>query len=231
LVITVDGPAAAGKSTVARALARRLGFRYLDTGAMYRAVTWKALREDVDLEDPRALARVAEEAEIELLPAKDGVRVRVDGRDVSREIRSSEVTENIHYLADEPLVRRELIEQQRDFAREHSVVAEGRDQGTVVFPNADVKFYLDASIEERARRRMEDLEGGGEDVPLEEVRRQIRERDQQDRSRPVGGLRRSEDMVRLDSTDMDVDEVVEQMAEEIDRRVGLPERVFDNPEN
>jgi cytidylate kinase len=162
LVITVDGPAAAGKSTVARALARRLGFQYLDTGAMYRAAT-----------------------------------------------------QDIYRLADQPAVRQILIEQQRALARGRDVVAEGRDQGTEVFPDAAVKFYLDASLEVRARRRLKDMGGT---ATLEEVKEQVAERDARDRSRPMGALRQVEDMVCIDSTQMSVEAVVETMLEEIGRR-------------
>jgi cytidylate kinase len=218
LVITVDGPAAAGKSTVARRLARRLGIRYLDSGAMYRAVTWQALASGIDMENPQELARLAAGARIELRPAEDGSRVFCDGRDVTRKIRTPQVTESIYRLADEPAVRRALVEQQRGFARRHDVVAEGRDQGTEVFPDADVKFYLDASPEERARRRLRDLRESGVEADLERVRRQVDERDARDRSRPVGALRRLEDMVLIDSTNMAVDEVVAAMVAEVERR-------------
>lgn len=216
MVITVDGPAAAGKSTVARALAERLGFLYLDTGAMYRAATWKALQCEADLEDPRELARVVRDCSIALEP-RDGMRVLCDGRDVTSEIRTPRVTENIYHLADEPQVRRALIEQQRRFARGRDVVAEGRDQGTEVFPDAAAKFYLDADVKERARRRLKELEKRGEDVALQQVERSVVERDARDRARPMGALRRSEDMIRIDSTDMSVDEVVQAMAEEVER--------------
>ncbi|MFO7958697.1 MAG: (d)CMP kinase [Candidatus Brocadiia bacterium] len=214
--MTVDGPAAAGKSTVARKLAQRLGFRYLDTGAMYRAATWKALDAEADVEDPDELAAVTEETRIELTP--DG-RVLCDGRDVTEEIRTPEVTENIFHLADEPAVREVLIEQQRRFARDHDVVTEGRDQGTEVFPDAEVKFFLVAGLEERARRRLQDLQRNGRDPSLREVKRQVMERDAKDRSRPVGALRKTEDMILIDSTDMTADQVVEAMFEEVSRRL------------
>ncbi|MHC4480880.1 MAG: (d)CMP kinase [Planctomycetota bacterium] len=224
MVITVDGPAAAGKSTVALRLARRLGFLYLDTGAMYRAVTHRALQAGMDMADPCALARAAEQARIELEPADDGLCVRCDGVDVTRAIRTAEVTRNIYRVADEPAARRVLIEKQREFGRRHDVVAEGRDQGTEVFPGAEVKFYLDASVEERAARRLKDLRRGGGDASEEEVRRELAERDTRDRSRPVGALRRQGDMVVIDSTDMTVDEVVAAMVAEIRRRRLLPDR-------
>jgi cytidylate kinase len=218
LVITVDGPAAAGKSTVALRLARRLGFLYLDTGAMYRAVTWKALESGVDTADPEALAAIAREADVELRPTEEGLRVLCDGRDVTREIRTPQVTRNIYRVADEPAARCALIEKQREFGRRHDVVAEGRDQGTEVFPDAELKFYLDASLQERAARRQKDLDAAGSRVELDEVVREVAERDARDRSRPMGALRRHDDMVLLDSTDMTVDEAVEAMMAEVRRR-------------
>lgn len=216
-MITVDGPAAAGKSTVARELARRLGFRYLDTGAFYRAVTWKVLASGVDVSDPRQLVAVAEAARIELRSDDRGLRVLCDGRDITREIRTPEVTENIYRVADEPAVRKVLVERQREFGR-HDLVAEGRDQGSEVFPGAELKFYLDASAEQRARRRLQDLTESGQDASPDAVLRQLTDRDAKDRSRPVGALRRTEDMVLLDSTDMSADEVVDAMVREIKRR-------------
>jgi cytidylate kinase len=225
LVITVDGPAAAGKSTVARWLARRLGFQYLDTGAMYRAVTWKALESGVDMSDARQLAEVAEQARVEIRPGGEGLRVFCDGCDVTRSIRTPEVTENIYRLADEPAVRRVLIEWQREFGRRYDLVAEGRDQGTEVFPNADVKFFLDAALEERARRRLADLRAAGNDVSLEAVVRQVAERDAKDRARPVGALRKQDDMILIDSTNMAADDVVEVMAAEIERRTARLSRL------
>lgn len=237
-MITVDGPAAAGKSTVARRLARRLGFQYLDTGAMYRAVTWKALRSGADLSDARVLAKVAEQARIEIKPDGEGLRVFCDGRDVTRDIRTPEVTENIYRLADEPAVRRVLIGWQREFGRRYDLVAEGRDQGTEVFPDADVKFFLDAALEERARRRLADLREAGGTASLEDVIRQLAERDAKDRARPVGALRRQDDMILIDSTSMAADDVVEVMAAEIERRTarhlglrpgGAPSRLDGTP--
>ena len=177
MVITVDGPAAAGKSTVAQLLARRLGFRYLDTGAMYRAATWKALRAGVEMDDPRQVAGVAERARIELVPGGDGLRVICDGEDVTQAIRTAEVTESIYHVADEPAARSPLIMQQRLLGRRFDLVAEGRDQGTEVFPEAEVKFYLDASLEVRARRRL--LEMAMADCPPtpQEVKQQVARRD------------------------------------------------------
>ncbi len=216
MVITVDGPAAAGKSTVARRLARALGFQYLDTGAMYRALTWRALQSGTPLDDPRALVELAENTRIELTP--DG-RVLCDGTDVSGRIRTPEVTNNIFRVADEPGVRKVLIQQQRRIARDRDIVSEGRDQGTDVFPEADLKFFLEASLEERARRRLRQQRQNDKDLTLEEVKRQMARRDRQDRSRPVGSLRRTDDMIVIDSTNMTADEVVRCMRRKVERRL------------
>ncbi len=185
---------------------------------MYRAMTWKALRDGVDLDDAEALRRMVHRTRLDLRPRDGAMKVLCDGRDVTQEIRSTRVTENIFHLADEPGVRRALIEQQREFGRRHDLVTEGRDQGTDVFPDADVKFYLDASVEERARRRLQDLSPSERTASLDSVRRQIATRDAKDSARPMGALRKREDMIVVDSTDLSVDEVVERMLVEIERR-------------
>ncbi len=212
MIITLDGPAAAGKSTAARRLAIRLAFRYLDTGAMYRAATWKALQTGADLGDPGALAELVRGTCIELKP--DG-RVVCDGRDVTEEVRSPRVTRDIYHLADEPSVREAMRVHQRRFAREGDLVSEGRDQGTEVFPDADLKFYLSASLRERARRRWKELREAGRGRPLEEVRRELAERDARDSKRPVGALRRTDDMILIDNTDMTPEEAVRVMVEHV----------------
>jgi len=217
LIVTIDGPAAAGKSTVARALAKRLAFEYLDTGAMYRAATWKAMKEGVDLHDPVAVARVVAEARIEIDRSGGTVRMLCDGQDVATEIRTPQVTDNICRVADLPAARRVLIEQQRKFSQGHNLVAEGRDQGTDVFPDAEVKFYLCASLDARAARRLIDLRELGVPAAFEQVRKEIAARDRLDEARPVGSLRLADDMIVIDSTDMTPDEVVDEMAAAVER--------------
>ncbi|MEZ6187065.1 MAG: (d)CMP kinase, partial [Planctomycetota bacterium] len=194
--IVIDGPAGAGKSTVARRLAERLGGTYLDTGAMYRAFTLRALRLQVDLEDPAALARVVDQGSLELHADEAGLRVRLDGEDVTQAIRTPEVTRSIHHLASCGPVRERLVAEQRRLAERlpRPVVAEGRDLGSVVFPGARVKVYLDASVEVRARRRLADL--GDAAPPLAELEREIALRDERDSTREVAPLVRVPDAVR-----------------------------------
>ncbi len=215
MIVTIDGPCASGKSTAARALAGRMGLHYLDTGAMYRAVTWKAMQSGVELQgDPDSIIRIARSIRIDFIDSHEGVRVICDGRDVTADIRSPEVTRMIKYVADQPAAREEMVRLQRRQAALHSgIVTEGRDQGSVVFPDADVKFYLDADEETRAKRRMLEFRAKGFETDFSEVLEDIRQRDIVDRQRRVGGLRRTDSMVVIDTTDMSVEQVVSKMAD------------------
>ena len=221
LVIAIDGPVGAGKSVVARTLAARLGFRYLDTGAMYRAVTLKALRERADMEDPDALTRVAQSCEIELAPGPGGVRVLLDGEDVSSAIRSIEVTNNAFYPSQTPGVRARMVELQRAEASRGPLVAEGRDMGTVVFADSPAKFYLDASVAERARRRHAEHVARDDDVSLEEVKRQIILRDRRDSERAASPLQRARDAEYIDSSNLTIDQVVDRIMAALSKK-GIP---------
>lgn len=207
MIVTIDGPAGAGKSSAARALARRLGFLFLDTGAMYRAVTLAAVRRQVDWRDPDLVARLASEIRLELA----GDVVRLDGEDVTAAIRTSEITRLTRHVADNPAVRRLLVERQREFARQGDVVSEGRDQATVAFPAAECKIYLTAGPEERARRRLRDLLQKGEQVAFEEVLRRQEARDQGDFERPVGGLCRAPDAIEVATDGLTPQEVVDRL--------------------
>ena len=217
MIITVDGPAGAGKSTVARALGRRLGFRYLDTGAMYRAVALAGMRQGVDWGQPAQLTRLARELRIELL----GDRVFLQGEDVTEVLRSSEVTAVTRFAADNPGVREHLVRLQRKAAAGGDVVTEGRDQGSVVFPEAACKIFLTASPEERARRRLGDFQAQGETGTLEEVLADIVRRDTQDATRPVGPLVRPADAIEVVTDAMSFDEVVDHLVSLVRRRQAI----------
>ena len=213
MIITIDGPAGSGKSTAARLLAKTLGIAYLDTGATYRALTLAAMQQGLDLTNEAALAELAGRLDLHMAPAETGTVVVLDGQDVSAEIRSVEVTDKAHYAADSPAVRAVLVVLQRRIGEELArrsggVVAEGRDQGTVVFPDADVKFYLDASPEVRARRRYEELAARGEDVSLQQVLEAIRRRDRRDRSRSAGPLAKPPGAIEIDTSEMTVEQMV-----------------------
>jgi len=216
MIITIDGPAGSGKSTAARRLAAVLGIPYLDTGAMYRAVTLKALRTGTPLDDTAAVAELARNTDIELDGGPEGARVRMDGADVSEAIRSMEVSRHINAVSSNEQVRRVLIDKQRQIARElGSVVAEGRDQGSVVFPDADVRFLLDASDRVRAERRCVELARNGQAADFEEVLVNIRERDANDRKQ-WAPLLDDDQVIRIDTTDMTPEQVVERLRREVE---------------
>jgi len=220
MIITIDGSTGSGKSTAAAGLARRLEAQHLDTGAMYRALTLKALERGVDLEDAKTLADLAASTQIELDAAAGALRVYLDGRDVTEAIRENRVSTHSHYLARTPEVRRVLVEKQRAFAaRAGRVVTEGRDQGTVVFPEADVKFFLDADPEVRARRRQLELEERGEPKAYRDVLDEVLERDRRDTSRPVDPLRPAEGAIHVDTSDMTIVGMIEALVAEVRRRV------------
>jgi cytidylate kinase len=201
MIITIDGPAGSGKSTAARNLAAALGIAYLDTGATYRAVTLAALRGGVDMEDAAALARIAAGVKIELIPNTGGVCVLMDGEDVTGEIRSAEVSDNIHSVAGCSAVRDVLVELQRSIGRQLSdFVAEGRDQGSVVFPGADIKFFLVASQKVRAQRRCDEMLAAGHHTDYEQVLASIIQRDRRDEGRAVAPLIKPEGAVEIDTS-------------------------------
>ena len=219
LVIAVDGPAGAGKSTVAKRLAKRLGLGFMDTGAMYRALTLKALRRGTKLEDAEALVALAHETAIDLVDeAGRPLKVLLDGEDVSDAIRTPEVTNNTFYIARTPGVRAVMVEWQRRMGEKQSLVGDGRDLGTVVFPNAAFKFYLDADFDVRCQRRIDELRAKGVAVDEAALKRDLAERDHADFTRKVGPLKKAEDAIIIDSTNMTIDDVVEALVQHIHKQ-------------
>ena len=212
MIIAIDGPAGSGKSTVARDLARRLGFTYLDSGAMYRAITLGALEAGIDLDHGETLGRLADEARIELRDRDDdSVQVLLDGRDVSDEIREPKVTGASSRVAAHPQVRRALLAKQRDLISRGDWVAEGRDIGTVVAPEAAIKVFLTADPAERARRRAAELRRRGIEAQAADVQGAIEQRDRLDSTRSAAPLRPAEDAVLIDTTGLEADEVIERV--------------------
>ncbi len=216
MIVTLDGPAGAGKSTAAKALAKRLGWRYLDTGAMYRAVAWAALNRRVPLEDESAMAELADTLEIHF----DADRVLVDGHDVTEAIRTHEVTSATRAVADTASVRKVMVGQQRRLAQDCHIVTEGRDQGTVVFPAAELKVFLTASATERARRRHRERAACGDEMPFETILASQQARDDADAARPMGGMRAAEDAVLVETDGMDQEQVVEKLVSLVVSRGG-----------
>lgn len=212
-IITIDGPAGSGKSTAARGLARRLGISYFNSGALYRAITWMGLDAGMDLDDAPALIERLGRVRIELRDLDGTERLFLDGRDVTDGLFENKISREVHRVADPPTIRREVGRLAHELNAGRSFVTEGRDQGTEVWPEAQVKFYLDARPEVRAQRRRLDLEKRGERIRQEEVLRQILERDGRDRARKVGRLRRADDAIYVDNSDLDVEETIERLLE------------------
>lgn len=213
LIVSIDGPVGVGKSTVAKDVASKLGLIYIDTGAMYRAITLKAMNSLPDLTDVDAVGALANETTVSLVRTEKGLRIECDGRDVSDDIRSPEVSRNTSPIADNVHVRERLVALQQEMGAVGNIIMEGRDIGTVVFPNADVKIYLDAKAETRAERRHAQWQSQGKDVNYEDTLRDLNERDRRDRARPVGALKIAEDAVVVDSTTMNQEEVVQHICD------------------
>jgi len=211
LVIAIDGPSGAGKSTAALLLAERMGYIYVDTGAMYRAIGWKTKQEGIDPTDENKLADLCARSEVTIKKDISDPRFYVDGIDVTGEIRTPEMGMIASLVSKSPAVRARLLLLQRELGRSGGVVMDGRDIGTVVCPNADVKFFLDASVEERGRRRYLELKEKGMDVDCSRITREIEERDQQDSGREIAPLKKADDALLIDTTTLSIGETIDRM--------------------
>lgn len=218
--IAIDGPAAAGKSTVAKIVAEKLKYIYIDTGAMYRALTYKAIQKGVRLDQEAQLIKILNDTLIELLPGETGQKVLLDGVEVTNDIRSSEVTNQVSYVAVHRLIRREMVKRQQDLAKNGGVVMDGRDIGTHVLPDADVKVFLLASVEERAQRRNAENIQKGFPSNFEKLKEEIAERDKIDSEREVAPLKKAEDAVEIDTTSLSIPDVVDKIMDLALERIG-----------
>ena len=214
-IITIDGPAGAGKSTVSKALAKKLGYIYLDTGALYRALAYKALKIKISLEDTSALAKLCSNTKVSLKNLDGKMTVLVDGEDVGDKIRTEEVGLAASKISAFAVVRESLLNLQREAGLQGGIVAEGRDMGSIVFPHADYKFYLSASVEERIKRRYNELLANGAGVEYQAIQKDMIARDNQDSKRKISPLRASADAIIIDSTGLFVEGVVEKILQHI----------------
>ena len=212
MIIAIDGPAGAGKSTVAKILANKLGFLYIDTGAMYRALTLKVLENNVPVSDEQKIFQLARTVKIDLRNNIDGsLSIILDGRDVSLDIRKGQITQFVSDVAKIKEVRQILVEMQRELGSRGNCVLDGRDIGTVVFPDAEKKFFIDASAQERAMRRFKELKGLGQNLSVSDVSKDLSNRDKIDSTRKISPLRKAPDAIYIDTTDLSIEEVVNKM--------------------
>jgi len=214
-IITIDGPSGAGKSTVSRKLAEKMGYLYLDTGAMYRACALKAFKLGLDPSREEDAQKVVSDLKLELVPRGNQIRLFLDGEDITEKIRTEEVGMGASKISQHRVVREKLWELQRKLGEQGGVVAEGRDMGTVVFPDADYKFFLTASLEERARRRYQELLQRGEKVELEQIKKEVEKRDAQDSQRDLAPLKPAPEAILIDTTHLNVDQVVDLILKKI----------------
>lgn len=216
MIVAIDGPAGAGKSTIAKIIAGKLGFFYIDTGAMYRALTLKVIENDIDIKDTKRVVEIASDLSIDLINNPDGsLKVFLDGRDVSRQIREPRITKFVSDIAKLKGVRDYMFKLQRNFGERGNCVLDGRDIGTIVFPDAKKKFYLDAHFKERVKRRHKELNGLGEDVSAQDVESDLQNRDSIDSTREVAPLKKAEDAIYIDTTNISIEEVVNKVLKEI----------------
>jgi len=214
MIVAIDGPAGAGKSTVAKILAKRLGFLYIDTGAMYRALTLKALDNNIDISDEHKINELALKTNIDLRSNPDGsLSIILDGKDVSLEIRQPRITQVVSDVSKIKGVRQVLVKMQRELGQRGNCVLEGRDIGTVVFPHAEKKFFIDATADVRVNRRFKELKGLNQDIAENDVAKDLSNRDKIDSTREVSPLRKAEDAIYIDTTKLSIEEVVSKMLE------------------
>ncbi len=209
IIIAIDGPAGSGKSTTARLVAQKLGYIYIDTGAMYRALTLKVIEAGIDPKDENSIVELAEKTKIELLYQNGNLKVMLDDKDVTEKIRTPEVTSLVSIVSAHPKVRDVMVKKQRELGKNGGVVMDGRDIGTVVFPDADLKIFMNADIKERAKRRQKEMQMQGFDADIEELVKEIEERDKLDSTREVGPLKKANDAVEIDTTNLTIDEQVD----------------------
>ena len=221
LIIAIDGPSAAGKTSAARTLAKRLGYIYLDSGALYRAIAWKVSQSGTEPKEHPRLADLLSKTEVRVKALGDDFRVWVDDLDVTPQLRAPAISRLASQVSSIPAVREKLLQVQRQLGSQGGVVVEGRDIGTVVFPSADLKFYLDAKLQVRGDRRYQELRAMGHPVEKENVLEEVKIRDEKDSEREIAPLRKAKDAVVLDSTSMTLDEVVDRMMTEVQRKVCL----------
>lgn len=221
--IAIDGPAGAGKSTVAKLLAEKLSFVYIDTGAMYRALTWKAVQENIPYEDDKALADILMRMNLQLENSEQGQRIYVDGKDVSEEVRVPAISNNVSYVARHGVIRNLMVRKQQELASAGGTVMDGRDIGTAVLPDASVKFFLNASVEERAKRRYEEQIKKGIPSDFESLKEEIELRDKLDTERDVAPLKKADDALAIDTTHMTINEVVDYLYERSRRKADMNE--------
>lgn len=219
IIITVDGPSGAGKGTLCYALAEKLGFDLLDSGAIYRVTALAALKKQVAINDETQLAHLARNLDVTFLPQDNEVKIILEGKDVSKQIRTQEVADTASKIAVFPKVREALLQLQQSFVSEKGLIADGRDMGTIVFPNAQVKLFLDASVEERANRRYKQLQIKGISGNFAQILAEIKDRDFRDRNRSVAPLKPADDALLLDSTELSIDEVITQALDYIQSRI------------
>jgi cytidylate kinase len=216
-VIAIDGPSGAGKSTVARLLAQHLGYIYIDTGALYRAIGWKVRKEQLEPTDENVLAQLCGRTEVTIKKDNSDPRFYIDGQDVTGEIRTPEMGMMASVVSKSPAVRDRLLTMQRELGKDGGVVMDGRDIGTVVFPDADLKFFLEANTEERGNRRYRELKEKGMDVELDQITREIGERDQHDRGRSISPLKKAGDAFLIDTSSLGIGQVVDSMLSGVEK--------------